>query len=344
MKEKPFGLDIGATTIKAVWLAEDKDGYILKSSTVIVTPPKGMQSESPMDQEEMVNAIKNIITTVKITVPYVNLALPESQVYTKVLEMPMLSDKELSSAIYWEAEQHIPVPLTSITLDFKVLKRPAPENTTEKMQVLLVGAPLALVNKYQRIVGACGLTINALETEILSVLRSTVRTDNFPNTLVIHIGAVSSLLAIIKDGILVFTYSIPTGGMAINRAIAADFGFTVDQAEEYKKTYGISGKTLGGKIGQATTPIVMSIVSEVKKTLAFYSEKYKNETSIQQILLSGGSAKLPGLDMFFAQNCGLETVIVNPWKILKNQNVPKEILDNGPDYAVAVGLAMRDYE
>lgn len=344
MKDKPFGLDIGATTMKAVWLSQQNLRFILKSACVLPTPAKGIMSESPLDQEEMAGTIRNIIAEAKITTPYVNLALPENQVYTKVLEMPILSDKELSSAIYWEAEQHIPVPLTSITLDWKVLKRPDVGEGNNKMEVLLVGAPTMLIDKYQKIIEASGLMINAVETEILSVIRSVVIGDNFPNTLIIHIGSVSTLLAIIKDEVLVFTYSIPTGGMAINRSIAADFGFTVSQAEEYKKTYGISQKTLGGKIGQATTPIIMSIVTEVRKALAFYGEKYKNEAPLRQILLSGGTAKLPGTDVFFAQNCGLETVIANPWKILSDQEVPKEILENAPDYTVAVGLSMRDYE
>ncbi|MDP3988401.1 MAG: type IV pilus assembly protein PilM [Candidatus Levybacteria bacterium] len=344
MKDKPFGLDIGATTMKAVWLSEGKTGFLLKASVVVSTPPKGMLSESPIDQEEMSQAIRNIIGQAKITVSSVNIALPETQVYTKVLEMPVLSDKELSSAIYWEAEQHIPVPLPSITLDYKVLKRPDQGELNGTMTVLLVGAPTMLINKYEKIMAMSGLTINSVETEILSVIRSSQRGQNSPNTLFVNIGAINTFLAIVKDNILVFTYSIPTGGSVINRAIAADFGFTTIQAEEYKKVYGISEKILGGKIGKVTTPIVMSIVSEVKKALSFYSEKYKSESSIQQILLSGGTAKLPGIDAFFAQNCGIETVTANPWKILSDQNVPKEILDNAPDYAVAVGLAMRDYE
>jgi type IV pilus assembly protein PilM len=134
------------------------------------------------------------------------------------------------------------------------------------------------------------------------------------------------------------------GGSAINRAIATDFGLTLQQAEEYKKVYGVSGKSLGGKIGQATEPILNSILMEVKKSLAFYSQKYKDEGPIRQILLSGGTAKLPGIDLFFANNSGIETAIANPWKVLSSQTIPKEVLDNASDYTIAVGLAMRNYE
>lgn len=340
MKNTPFGLDIGTTTMKAVWLTEEKDGFLLNAVAQSPTPVKGMLSESPLDQEEMAQAIQNLVQEANITTKLVNIAISENQVYTRVLEMPVLSDKELSSAIYWEAEQHIPLPLQSVTLDWSVLSRPKEEDGG-KMQVLLVGAPIAIINKYQRMIEMAGLTIESVETEILSVIRATVIGENFPNTLIVHIGAVGTLFAIVKNGIVVFTYFVPIGGIAITRAISSDFAFSQPQAEEYKRTYGYSSKTLEGKIGKATEPILGSILTELKKAIAFYNEKYKNEAPITQVVLSGGSAKLPGIDLFFVKNCGIEIVLANPWKILKNQTVPKEILDNASDYTVSVGLAMK---
>ena len=342
--KKPFGLDIGATTIKAVFLERQKDGYIYKSSIIAPAPPKGMLSESPLDEEEMAQSIRKIVNEANIDSKYVNVALPENQVYTKVLEMPILSDRELASAIYWEAEQYIPVPLTNITLTWNVLKRPNHPTTTDKMEVLMVGAPTMLVKKYQKIITMAGFSINSMETEILSTLRSLVLGENFPPTLIISIGAVSTSFAIVRNGTMVLTYSMSVGGAAINRAIATDFGLTPGQAEEYKKVYGVSGKSLGGKIGLATEPILKAILTEVKKSLAFYSQKYKEEGPIRQILLCGGTAKLPGIDIFFANNSGIETAIANPWKVLSSQSIPKEVLDNASDFIIAVGLAMRDYE
>jgi type IV pilus assembly protein PilM len=344
MDKKSFGLDIGATTIKAVWLSGEKNNLIFKSSIITPSPAKGMLSESPLDEEQMAQTIIKAVATAGIPLKNVNIALPENQVYTKVLEMPVLSDKELRSAIYWEAEQYIPVPLANITLAWNVLKRPEKNSIDQSMQVLLVGAPLSLVSKYQRVMSKSGLNINVMETEILSTARALVVGQNFPPTFIINIGAVSTSFAIIKDGIMVFTYSMSVGGSAINRAISADLGLAPAQAEEYKKVYGFSGKTFGGKIGQATEPILNSILGEVKKSLAFYSQKYKDEVPVKQIILSGGTARLPGIDGFFANNAGIETVIANPWKLLSSQSIPKEILDSAPDYTIAVGLAARDYE
>lgn len=346
MKGKPFGLDIGATTIKLVSLGSAGGRHVLEAALTYPAPAKGILSDSPFDQEELVQTIRKIVKDANLSSKTVNIALPESQVYTRVIEMPNLSDKELASAIYWEAEQYIPVPLANLALDWKILKKPQEAETNAKMNVLLVGAPTLLVEKFQSILTMAGLSINVMETEIISAARvlSFSSTVTIPTTMIVHIGAISTSLAIMQAGTLVFAFSVPVGGTAINRAIASDFGFSVSQAEEYKKVYGMSNKTLGGKIGKATEPILLSVLSEVKKAIAFYNTKYKSDSPIQQIILSGGTAKLPGIDIFFAKNCGIESVIANPWKILTTQTVPKEILDSAPHYAIAVGLAMRDYE
>lgn len=345
MNKKSFGLDIGASTIKAVEISQSKEGFSLSASIISPTPPKGMISESPLDEEEMAQAIKKTVTDAGITNKHVSVALPENQVYTKVLEMPYLSDRELASAIYWEAEQYIPIPLANVSLAWTILKKPIKPIPSEKMDVLMVGAPTVIVKKYQKVVEMAGLTVENMETEILSTVRAltvSASTEGPIPMLIVNIGAISTSLAIVVGTNLIFTYSLPIGGTAINRAISADFGLSHIQAEEYKRTYGLSNTPLGQRIGRATLPIVSSILSEIKKAVVYYGQKYK-DSKIEQIILSGGTAKLPGIDAYFAQNSGIETVTANPWKALVTNNIPKEILDNGPDYTIAVGLALKEY-
>ncbi|MEK9176417.1 MAG: pilus assembly protein PilM, partial [Patescibacteria group bacterium] len=239
-----------------------------------------------------------------------------------------------------------PIPLANVSLAWSIIRKPVKPTSNEKMEVLMVGAPTIIVKKYQKIIEMAGFNIGSMETEILSTVRAL--TVNLANSaaipaIIVSIGAVSTSLAIVAGTTLVFTYSMPIGGAAINRAISADFGLSHLQAEEYKRAYGISNGSIGQRIGKATEPIVSSILAEIKKAIVFYTQKYR-DSRIEQIILSGGTAKLPGIGVYFAQNLGIETVTANPWKILSSSvSLPKEILDNGPDYSIAVGLALKDY-
>lgn len=341
MKSKAFGFDIGTNYLKAVWLGFDEKQTELLSCVVLPTPSRGMLSESQLDQEEMAQAMKQLRNEGKITTKFAHIALAENQVFTKVIEMPVLSEKELASAIRWEAEQYIPAALSTMTLDYIVLKQ---IETTEgpRMLVLLVAAPTGLIGRYQRVMDMAGLSIASVETEILSIVRSALPEEVTPTTFIIHIGALSTSFAITQQNITIFTYSIPVGGTAIVRAIASDFGFSLNQAEEYKRTYGITETNLSGKIGQAIGPILSSIALEIKKALAFYKEKYQRDFPIQQLILSGEIANAPGITTYFANQCGVETVVLNPFATQKIANVPEEIFANGAEFGTAVGLALKD--
>jgi type IV pilus assembly protein PilM len=343
---KSFGIDIGVTTIKAVELNLEKDGVKLTACIITPTPPKGMVSESPVDEEEMAQAIKKTVQDAGISTKNVNVALPDNQVYTKVVEMPYLSERELSSAIYWEAEQYLPIPLSSVSLAWHVISKPLKPTPADKMRVLMVGAPSLVVKKYQKVLTIAGLNVNSMETEILSTVRALtyyIPPNIFTPTIIINIGDISTSLAIVVRSDIIFTYTVPIGSTAINRAISADFGLSEAQAEEYKRTYGISKNPMGHRIGKATEPILASILAEVKKAIIYYADKNKG-SKIEQIVLSGGTAKIPGIDIYFAEVSGIETVIANPWKTVNSGNIPKEILSNAPSYSIAVGLALRDYE
>ncbi|MBA3724505.1 MAG: type IV pilus assembly protein PilM [Candidatus Levybacteria bacterium] len=344
MKSNAFGLDIGNNAIKVAWLNHDKNTISYASSLSVPTPVQGMQSESPFDHQELAQIINKLVIDAKITTNNVNIALAENHAFTKVVEMPMLSEKELSSAIYWEAEQYIPMPLDTVTLAWSKLETPNSSLSEERMQVLLVAAPKTLIKRYQTILDLAGLTIVSVETEILAVIRSLIPPNNTPTSLIANIGAMSTTLGIVQNGIIVFNYSVPLGGIALTRAIASDFGLPIEQAEEYKRVYGLSDKNFGGKVGRAIEPILTTLLTEVKKALTFYTDKYKSESPISQILLTGGGASLPGLAVYFAQNLGLEGVLANPWSMLNIQGVPQAVEQKGPEFAVAIGLALKEYE
>lgn len=106
-----FGLDIGTTSIKALSLKKGGNSFAIESMGLGPAPQKGIMSESPEDLHKFAEAVKQIITSANIKQKEVNVALPESQVYTKIIEMPALSEKELAAALKYEMEQYIPLPL-----------------------------------------------------------------------------------------------------------------------------------------------------------------------------------------------------------------------------------------
>ncbi|MBA7495520.1 Cell division protein FtsA [subsurface metagenome] len=334
-----LGLDIGSNTIKAVQLDHDNGRYRLRTYGLAPAPPKGFESEAESDMEALSQAVKNLLLDIKVSTSNVVCALPESAVFTRVITLPILSDKELASAIHWEAEQYVPVPLDEVNLVWEVLEKP---KQGKKMEVLLVAASKALGEKYIKVLNAAGLKPQALETETIAVARSLVgESEDSPTSLVISIGAKTTDVCVVKKGKIALTRSISTGGVALARAVATSLGFELPKAEEYKKSYGLLKEEMEGKIVAALKPVFDLIVAEIKRALAFY-QKEKPGEQVKRAVLCGGSARLPGVVVYLAQSLGLETQIGNPWQKVETDEKTREVLaEEAIVYAVAVGLAMR---
>ncbi|RPI50394.1 MAG: type IV pilus assembly protein PilM, partial [Deltaproteobacteria bacterium] len=248
-----FGLDIGTSSIKVVWLGKESQGIKLLAANSAPSPARGMLTESPTDQEALAQAIKKVQQDAKISTNKVVSALPESQIFTRVIDMPVLTDKELASAIRWEADQYLPVPVNEVSIAWQVLTRPEKVSPNSRMQVLLIAAPLGLVDKHIAILSKAGLKAVSLETENLAIVRALVD-RNSPTSLILSLGAFTTDICIAKGGVLVSTRSIATAGNSLTRSISAELNFEAAQAEEYKKTYGLLEDQLDGKVFAAMRP------------------------------------------------------------------------------------------
>lgn len=343
MPAQIFGLDIGSALIKVAEVKGSPEHRELVAVGMLPTPSRGALSESEADQHSLAESIRNLVHEAKISTPFVVASLPESQIFTRVIEMASLTDSELQSAIKYEAEQYIPVPLSEVKLDYTVLSRPKEANSDQKMEILLVAAPTALINRYLKIINLAGLKPHALETEITAANRSLVETSEFaPTSLIVSIGASTSELSIVSSKKIVFTRSVAIGGLAFTRAIAQDLGFETEQAEEYKKTYGIDQTQLEGKIAAAVRPIFDVITNEIQRALAYWSSRHQEDT-VKRLVITGGGAKLPGLIPYLTDTTGLEGQLGNTWQgVVVSPALLSQIKDDGPYYGVAVGLAIKE--
>lgn len=334
-----LGLDIGSHSIKAIELERSGNIFSLLAAGSVPTPTK-TTSNAPIDLQSIAYTIKQLVKDAGIRSKTVNVALPESQVFTRVIEVPQLSQRELASAIQWEAEQYIPLPLDQVNLDFSIL-RDAKDTGNGKMEVLLVAAPKALIERYMKILDMADLEPVVAETEIIASSRSLIRSvPTLKNVMIASIGAQTTDIAILQAGILSVTRSISAGGDALSRGVAQSLDFNPVQAEEYKKTYGLDKTMLEGKLVEAVKPIMDSVSTEMKRAIAYFESKRKTE-KVEALILSGGSAKLPGMVSYFAENLGIETLLANPWVGLRMEQRFGVLVPEGPLFHVAVGLSMR---
>jgi type IV pilus assembly protein PilM len=331
------GLDIGSSSIKVAKVIKDGESYRLAALGKAPTPRPGLLSESPKDHEAVAEAIKKLFDDVGIKGRnQVVVALPESKIASRVIKLPLMSEKELASSLQYEADAFVPFSLDEAILKHQIIER----NEKDKvLEVLLVASPKNLVNKYVRILEWAKITPLALETELIALNRALVSSKQV-NTMVVDFGFKNCNFAISRSGQIYLTRSFPVAGEALTRALSEELGIEISQAEEYKKAYGLSAQVLEGKVRQSIVSLIKSVSVEMKKAIQYF-EQEKKET-VDLVVLGGGSAGLPNVMQDLAANLGLEVHLANPFSFLEyDKSVFTQFEEEAPVFSVAIGLAKR---
>jgi len=340
MSKVLLGLDIGSHTIKAVQLSRDKNNSTLLAAGFIATPTKTSITATTSEEQVLGNSISRLVHDMKTSTREVCASLPTSQVVTRIIEVPTMSEAELDSSIKWEAEQYIPWQLSKVKIDYSIIEKP---ETGGQMKVLLAAAPITLIEKYMKIITNAGLTPIALETEVLATSRCLgINYPTLKTLLFTTIGATSTEIGLLHNGVLIYSKTMPIGGNTLTRAISEELGFEVPQAEEYKKTYGLEEDKLEGKIAKIISPYMTNIIEEMEKTIAYCKNQFPGE-EITTSIVSGGTARLPGLVLAITKYLGLDSQIVNPFlNISVDPNVLPIVSPDSPIYTTALGLALKE--
>ena len=331
------GIDIGSKTIKIVELEKEGKTFKLLSSGAIgyqgVVPS---QTKDDKELAPLADVVRKLHKEAHIRGKEVAVALPEPLVFTRTIKFPPLTDQEIESAVKWEAEQYIPIPLSEAIIEHQIVERS--ESSSGGVTVLLVASPKTLVEKYIKLIQGAGLTTVGVETEALALSRAL--SPETGTVLILDFGAQSSNIVIVKEAMVRFSRSIPTAGEALTRALSQSLGIEYQQAEAYKKTYGLSSN-LEGKVKKSLAPVFNLVAEEIKKAIRFYQTEEKGEVP-KSVIVSGGTSAMPEAISTLTSLLGIEVATGNPFaRVSVEAGALKSLANYSSLYSVAVGLALR---
>jgi type IV pilus assembly protein PilM len=141
-----------------------------------------------------------------------------------------------------------------------------------------------------------------------------------------------------------FSRDIDFGGFHFTKDIMRNQDLSWEEAETFKMDFGLKGpKKEVAEISLSTLdiadkPTEESIALEVKRSLRYYVKEAGN-SDFRKVLLTGGTAKLIGLQEYFEENLNIPTEIYDPFY---NLEMPERFRSRkDPQLALALGLAMR---
>lgn len=357
LKPKTFGLDISDLSLKIIKLKKKRDSFTLASFLGGSIKPGVIKDGEIKNEKNLVNIVKKALTQVKgekLKTKYAVVSLPEEKAFLQVIQMPRLPAEDLRSAVIYEAENYIPLPIEEVYLDSQIIP-PAKENLN-KLNVLLAALPKKTIDPYLSVLLRAGLQPIAFEIESLAIARALIKDEVAPSpVLLIDLGATRTSFIVFSGRSLRFTFSMPVSSQKFTEIISRALKISLSEAENLKLKYGLKrgASKKGGEIFEALIPALTDLIEQIKKYINYYQTHTSQENlspenkGIKKILLCGGGANLKGLADFLSQELKLPVVIGNPWMNIlpESQKEPSELpLEKSLGYTTALGLALRGFK
>ena len=351
--DSALGIDIGSSSIKIVQLKKKHGKAVLETYGALALGPYGdadvgTVTNLPVDKisQALLDLMKESNTTTKTGA----ISIPSSASMIFTITLPgNITEAQLPNIVPNEARKYIPVPISEVTLDWWMIPRQAEsvneadptlagKAPEEKTEVLVVAIHNDTLSRYRDILAKTEIKSDFFEMEIFSAIRSTFGHEIAP-VLVMDFGASKTKLSIIEYGIVRTFHVVNRGAQDMTKNIAQSLNISFKDAEHLKRQVGldpVDNKT----VADINKLSVDFIIAETNSVVLAYEKKY-NKT-ISKIVISGGGALLKGLRLHAAEAFRAEVVYGDSFSKIEAPAFLAPVLEmSGPEFAVAVGLALR---
>jgi type IV pilus assembly protein PilM len=348
-KRRPplIGVDISSSAVKVLELSKTGEQYRVERYAVEPLPQNAVVEHQITEVEQVADAVERAIKRSGSKCKNVAVAVPAAHVITKTIKMAAsISDQDRQTQIEMEADHYIPYPLDEVNLDYQVLG--ASESNPEEVDVLLAACRKEIVDDYLAVVQSPGLNPLIVDVETYAMenafglIASHMPGGGMEKTVaVLDVGATTTNINAIHNNRSVYTRDHTFGGRQLTEEIQRRYGLSYEEAGLAKKQGGLPDNYQTDVL----RPFMEAMCQEIMRALQFfYSSTPFN--SVDQIVLAGGCAQIPGIDELVAARIGVPTIVANPFASMAlSSRVKAQLLGNdAPSLMISCGLALRSFD
>jgi len=273
----------------------------------------------------------------------VHLGIAGLRAITRELEMPLLPDSEIDSAVRLQALDVIPFAIDKALISARPLEETVGANGMPERRVLVAAAHRDLVDPLVEIATSAGLTPVSVEPTSSAMIRALFDPEASANgpEAIVSIGADLTKVAVHENGIPHFVRTIAEGGDAVTAAIAGVLDLPLADAEALKQSLDSNTPHGGVAIG-AAREASMSLIGELRSSIDYYAT-LTGRSPVRRVVVSGGGSRLYGFAEQLQQQLRLPVFIGAALERIdcSRLRMPEhEIARIDPSVAVVVGLAL----
>ena len=234
-----LGIDIGSQKIKVAEVKTQGKEPVVTALGMIDTPEGAVDHTGVYNSDAVGIAIKQLLhdSGASSGTAIVSVA-GQASVLVRTLEVPRMSDAELSEHMQWEINRNIPFAESTVESDYRPL--PDEDPSSPNMEVVMAIAPRSAIDTIIACMKKAGKGVAAIDVEPMGFARSLqISYDDLyheKSVCVVDIGHKTTSINIFKDGKLLLPRQVPLGGEMFTQKISEELGCTMEDAEELKRT------------------------------------------------------------------------------------------------------------
>ena len=330
MAKSNIGLDIGASSVKAVEVVETKkDISVIRAGEVELDRGTIVGGEV-RDPAALTEAIEQLWAGTGFKKAPVTIGLSGFKISARQFDLPWEEEEKFRNALPLRLSTEMPIDLEDAMLDYHNLgnfKRqiitPNGKNELLMQRSLIVGMERMLIESIADAVADANVRLKKADFTGFGLIRAAdavggrkdkvpglpASTDEIVAEVVVDIGSHVTTLAIHEKGRVLFVRIISGGGESITKALSEQLQVSFDAAEILKKNITLEFESDSWNALPALSVIdkqrydfakeVLNAmasfqIQEVRRSVEYFLQNTPNPTSVNRVLLSGGTSLLPG--------------------------------------------------
>jgi type IV pilus assembly protein PilM len=355
------GLDIGSQQIKAIHLERRRGQWSLQNAGVVPTPVECVQDGVILDVGQVGTAVRDLLREFRLPAADTVAAVSGSHVMVRSIRVPEMNAAALKRSIRFEASKHMDQGANGVSIDNSAVEYEVrgKVGSPTQLDVLLVVAPQPMVNGRVAVMESAGLEPVAVDVEAFALLRSLEAAGLMPPAgqaaVVTNMGATYTDLNIVMGNEVAVTRSIPIGGNALSASVASVMNVPIEEAEQHKRQVDVapegdaspvSGIEAPDLARQVTIPYVDELIRELRRSVIYFQSQAAEaglSVTVDRLILAGGGTQLPGLPRYLQDRLGMEVFTLDPMALQPDAPTAAAWQGRGSEFAVAFGLALKEY-